>query len=41
LLLAFNTFLKKSSHALPQRAPVDSIQIGNNSSPLALHAALY
>jgi hypothetical protein len=33
--------LKKSSHALPQRAPVDSIQIGSNSSPLASHAALY
>jgi hypothetical protein len=34
-------FLKKSSHALPQRPPVDSKQIGNNSSPLASHAALY
>jgi hypothetical protein len=28
-------------HNMPQRAPVDSIQIGNNSSPLASHAALY
>jgi hypothetical protein len=41
LLLDFNTFLKKLSHALPQRPPVDSIQIGNNSSPLASHAVLY
>jgi hypothetical protein len=38
----FNTFLKKLSHALPQRAPVDSIQIGNNSIPLASsQATLY
>jgi hypothetical protein len=39
--VAFNTFLKKSSHALPQQAPVDSKQIGNNSSALASQAALY
>jgi hypothetical protein len=40
IVFAVGLLKKSSHHDLPQR-PVDSIQIDNNSSPLASQAALY